>query len=118
MNSSAQVTTASGADEVKAAAAIWARAKACRDEDPAPASVEETTPGILRRLAIDGAELFLARLDGRPVGFALVAPRPRTLELSTSLSTPTRGAAAWGATCSSVRRTTRGRSAARRSSCG
>jgi GNAT superfamily N-acetyltransferase len=75
------VTAAHGPDEVKESAAIWARAKACRDQDPEPATVQETMPGIRRRLAIDGAKLFLARRDGHPVGFALVAPRARTLEI-------------------------------------
>lgn len=84
MSSSAgvvQVTAEHGADGVEESAAIWARAKASRDQDPEPATVEETTPGIRRRLGIDGAELFLARRDGHPVGFAVVAPRARTLEV-------------------------------------
>jgi RimJ/RimL family protein N-acetyltransferase len=76
-----QVTAAQGADEAREAAAIWARAKARRDREPEPATVEETLPGIRRRLTIDGARLFLARRDGRPVGFTLVAPRPQTLEI-------------------------------------
>jgi GNAT superfamily N-acetyltransferase len=75
------VTAAHEADGVKESAAIWARAKACRDQDPEPATVEETMPGIRRRLSIDGAKLLLARRDGHPVGFTLVAPRARTLEI-------------------------------------
>ena len=84
MNSSAgavRVTAAHGPDRVKQSAAIWARAKACRDQDPEPATIEETMPGIWRRLSIDGASLFFARRDGHPVGFLLVAPRARTLEI-------------------------------------
>lgn len=75
------VAAAHGADRVKESAAIWARAKACRDQDAEPATIEETMPGIWRRLSIDGASLFLARRDGHPVGFLLVAPRARTLEV-------------------------------------
>ncbi|WP_162184780.1 GNAT family N-acetyltransferase [Allokutzneria albata] len=65
---------------MREAAGIWARAKAHRDQSPED-TVEQTTPGILRRLSLEGAELFLARQDGRAVGFALVAPRPQTLEV-------------------------------------
>jgi ribosomal protein S18 acetylase RimI-like enzyme len=75
------VLQAQGADAVAESAAIWARAAACRDHDPEPATVEETVPGIQRRLRIDGAKLLLARRDGHAVGFAVVAPRARTLEL-------------------------------------
>ena len=84
MNSSAgavRVTAAHGPDRVKQSAAIWARAKACRDQDPEPATIDETMPGIWRRLSIDGASLIFARRDGHPVGFLLVAPRARTLEI-------------------------------------
>ncbi|MEU7909086.1 GNAT family N-acetyltransferase [Actinoplanes sp. NPDC049118] len=76
-----QVAEARGADAVTQSAGIWARAKARRDDDPEPAGVEETVPGIQRRLAIDGARLLLARSDGHPVGFAVFAPRPQALEL-------------------------------------
>jgi len=76
-----QVTSAQGADAVGESAAIWARAKARRDQDPEPATVEETIPGILRRLSLDGAQLLVARRDGAPVGFTLFAPRPQTLEV-------------------------------------
>lgn len=75
------VTEAHGADGVEESAAIWARATACRDQDPEPATVDETMPGIRRRLSIDGAKLLLARRDGHLVGFALIAPRTRTLEI-------------------------------------
>ncbi|WP_168200491.1 N-acetyltransferase [Allokutzneria sp. NRRL B-24872] len=67
-------------DGVGEAARIWALAKARRDGSPED-TVEQTTPGILRRLSLDDAKLFLARQDGRAVGFALVAPRPQTLEV-------------------------------------
>jgi GNAT superfamily N-acetyltransferase len=70
-----------GTDAVRESAAIWARAKARRDDDSAPAAVEDTVPGIRRRLALDGAMLLLARRDGRPVGFAVFAPQERALEL-------------------------------------
>lgn len=76
-----QVTATHGADGVKESAAIWAHAKACRDQDPEPATVEETMPGIRQRLSVEGAKLLLARKKGHPVGFALVAPGARTLEV-------------------------------------
>jgi len=76
-----QVTAENGADGVRESAAIWARAKACRDQDPEPATVEDTVPGIRRRLGLEGAGLLLARRDGDPVGFTLFAPRARTLEV-------------------------------------
>lgn len=75
------VTAAREADGAKESAAIWAHVKTYRDGDPEPATVEETMPGIRRRLSIDGATLLLARRHGHPVGFALVAPRARTLEV-------------------------------------
>lgn len=75
------MTVEGGADAVKDAAAIWARAKAHRDQDREPATVGETMPGIQRRLSLDGATLLLARREGQAVGFALTAPRPGTLEL-------------------------------------
>jgi len=84
MNSSdgvVHVAAAHGADRVKESAAIWARATACRDQAPEPATIEETVPGIWRRLSIDGASLFLARRDGNAVGFLLAAPRAQTLEI-------------------------------------
>ncbi|HST83771.1 MAG TPA: GNAT family N-acetyltransferase [Kineosporiaceae bacterium] len=82
MDSSAGVVIAAhGADDGQEPAVIWARAKAWRDQDPEPATVEETSTGIRRRLGLDGAKLFLARRDGHPVGFALVAPRSQTLEI-------------------------------------
>jgi GNAT superfamily N-acetyltransferase len=63
------------------AAAIWARARARRDHAPQPLTVEETLPGIQRRLDLEGAKLVLAWWDDRPVGFTLFAPRERTLEI-------------------------------------
>ncbi|MCP3800560.1 GNAT family N-acetyltransferase [Allokutzneria sp. A3M-2-11 16] len=68
-------------EDVREAAAIWARATARRDEEPEPATVEQAMPGVLRRLSLDGAKLILARRENRAVGFALVAPRPETLEV-------------------------------------
>lgn len=81
VDSSVDVTMTRDAAGVRAAAAIWARAKARRDQDAEPATVEETTPGIRRRLAIEGATLLLARRGGQAVGFTLFAPRERTLEV-------------------------------------
>lgn len=75
-----RVEEALGADAVRQAAAIWARAKARRDDEE-PATVEATIPGLERRLGLDGARLLLARRDGDPVGFAVFAPRERSLEL-------------------------------------
>lgn len=75
------VTAAAGADAVAESAAIWAQATAFRDQAAKPATVEDTVPGILRRLSLDGARLFLARRAGHPVGFTLVAPRAQTLEV-------------------------------------
>jgi GNAT superfamily N-acetyltransferase len=63
------------------AATIWARARAQRDGAPQPLGIEETLPGIHRRLALEGATLLLAWQGGRPVGFTLFAPRSRTLEV-------------------------------------
>jgi ribosomal protein S18 acetylase RimI-like enzyme len=74
-----QVAEAHGTDAVQESAAIWAHATTLRDQQPA--TVEGARPGIQRRLRIPGAKLFLARRADRPVGFALVAPRPQTLEV-------------------------------------
>ncbi len=118
LDGAVHVTAAHGPDRVKESAAIWARAKARRDQDAEPATIEETMPGIWRRLSIDGASLFFARRDDHPVGFLLVAPRRRPWRSSISPSTPARGAAAWGVAYSSLRKTTHARSVAGRSSCG
>lgn len=76
------VVAAHEADGVaREAAAIWARAKARRDQAPEPPTVEETLPGVLWRLSFDGATLLLGRRVGRPVGFALMAPRERSVEV-------------------------------------
>lgn len=75
------VTAAPGESGATESATIWARAKARRDLEPEPATAGETMPGIRRRLSIDGAKLLLARRDGRPVGFVLLAPRTRTVEI-------------------------------------
>ncbi|MEU5697096.1 GNAT family N-acetyltransferase [Actinosynnema sp. NPDC020468] len=75
------VTAVDGAADVLAAATIWARATACRDGDPEPAPGEAAVPGLLKRLDVVGARLVLARVDGRPVGFTLVAPRADALEV-------------------------------------
>ncbi len=112
------VTESHGADGMKESATIWAHAKACRDEDPQPATVEETMPGIRRRLSIDGAKLLLARRDGDPVGFALFAPRVRTLELFHLAVDPDAWGSGVGVIYSVVWRTMGERSATRPLSCG
>jgi GNAT superfamily N-acetyltransferase len=76
-----QVAVAHEADGVAQAAAIWARAKAHRDQDPEPVTVDQAGSGIRERLGIEGGRLILARRNGRPVGFTLVAPRAHTLEV-------------------------------------
>lgn len=79
--SNIQVSQVHDDDAARAAAAIWAGATARRDQEPEPATVEEALPGIRRRLDLEDAVLFLAHEDGNPVGFALVAPHPHSLEL-------------------------------------
>jgi RimJ/RimL family protein N-acetyltransferase len=76
-----QVTVADGADAVHEAAAIWAHAKARRDQDFAPVTIDDAVPGIQRRLRLQGAKMLLAHRDGLAVGFTLFAPRTRTLEV-------------------------------------
>ena len=76
-----EVTTSPDAAAVRDAAGIWARARARRDGTTSPTSVDAAEAGVRRRLALEGAALLLARQDERMVGFALVAPRPETLEL-------------------------------------
>ena len=84
MNSSGGVVRVAGAEAphgVVHAALIWGRARARRDRSPQPPGVEETLPGIERRLGLEGAKLLLAWQDSHPVGFTLFAPRSRTLEV-------------------------------------
>lgn len=66
--------------DVEAASTIWARAVGRRDGRP-PATAETARVGIERRLALEGAALVVDRLDGRPAGFALLAPRESSVEL-------------------------------------
>ena len=73
------LTETTGPSGTEAAATIWARARSRRDGEPTTA--EDTTPGIRRRLAVEGATLLLVHRDGRPVGFTLFAPRTVTLEI-------------------------------------
>jgi ribosomal protein S18 acetylase RimI-like enzyme len=75
------ITASREGGAVREAAAIWAHATAHRDQVPEPSTVEETAPGILRRLRIDGAKLLLARRNDQTVGFTLFAPRTQTLEI-------------------------------------
>ncbi|MDQ0677167.1 ribosomal protein S18 acetylase RimI-like enzyme [Arthrobacter pascens] len=70
-----------GVAGVRESAAIWVHAKAYRDRNSNPATVEETMPGIRSRLDLDGAVLLLAQRSGSSVGFILFAPRERTLEI-------------------------------------
>lgn len=81
MDSAAQLTVSLEPEAVREAAEIWARAKARRDHDLVPASTEETMPGILRRLGIDGAPLLIARRHRTAVGFTLFAPHGQNLEI-------------------------------------
>lgn len=76
-----QVAAVADAEAVQECAAIWARATTSRDPDREPATVNRVLPGIQRRLRIAGATLLLARRDGHPAGFVLVAPRAVTLEI-------------------------------------
>ena len=76
-----EVTTSPDDVTVREAAGVWARATARRDGTTSPANVDAAEAGVRRRLALEGAALLLARQDERMVGFALVAPRPETLEL-------------------------------------
>ncbi|WP_197523566.1 GNAT family N-acetyltransferase [Actinokineospora pegani] len=64
-------------DDLRAAAEIWARATSRRDGEHAP--VDEAA--LRERLALDGAELILAARDGEAVGFTLLAPHERTVEI-------------------------------------
>ena len=81
------ITTDVGDEAVLAAAGIWSRASARRDgcdgrdaRDQSPGA-ETAEPGVRRRLALEGSRLVLARQDDVAVGFALFAPRARSLEL-------------------------------------
>ena len=74
------VDVESGAAAERAAAAIWAQATARRDGTE-PRDAAQTLPGVRRRLELDGAALLVARADGEPVGFAIVAPRTSSLEV-------------------------------------
>ncbi|MFC5678397.1 GNAT family N-acetyltransferase [Aeromicrobium endophyticum] len=74
------VRTCAGKHAERQAAAIWARATARRD-DRDVRDVADTLPGIQRRLALDGATLLTAWQNDTAVGFALVAPQQRALEV-------------------------------------
>ena len=76
-----EVVTSPDAAAIRDAGGIWARATARRDGTTSPANVDAAEAGVRRRLGLEGAALLPARQDGRMVGFALVAPRPETLEL-------------------------------------
>ena len=77
-----EVTVSVSSDQAdeEAAALIWARATARRDDQDVR-DVAETLPGIRRRLALDGATLLMAWRADTPVGFAVVAPQQHSLEL-------------------------------------
>ncbi|MGA7203931.1 MAG: GNAT family N-acetyltransferase [Specibacter sp.] len=87
-----QMVSGHDPDAVRESALIWARAKAQRDNDPEPATAEETMPGIRRRLALEGSNLILATSDGLGVGFTLFAPQEQSLEIFYLAVDP----AAWG----------------------
>ncbi|MBP2391640.1 GNAT family N-acetyltransferase [Aeromicrobium fastidiosum] len=74
------VDVESGAAAERVAAQIWAEATARRDGSE-PRDAAQTLPGVRRRLELDGAALLVARADGVPVGFAIVAPRTSSLEV-------------------------------------
>lgn len=63
------------------AASIWARATARRDGLAQPAAAEDKVPGIRSALAVDGASLHVAERWPDGVGFAVLVPGGRTLEL-------------------------------------
>lgn len=80
-------------EAARSCAAIWARAKARRDGEPSEASAEEALLGVQRRLALEGAQLLLARRGGVAAGFALFAPNATAVELYYLAVDPD----AWGA---------------------
>ncbi|MDR2997078.1 MAG: GNAT family N-acetyltransferase [Microbacterium sp.] len=68
-------------EAVRSAASIWARAVARRDGLKQPAAAEDKIPGIRSALAVDGASLHVAERWPDGVGFAVLVPDGRTLEL-------------------------------------
>ncbi|MEV4639942.1 GNAT family N-acetyltransferase [Actinoplanes sp. NPDC049548] len=77
----------------RAAAGIWARATARRDNLPEAAPVEEKLPGIQGRLSTPDGVLYLALLHGAAAGFALTVVHPSVLEVVYLAVNPD----AWGA---------------------
>ncbi len=69
------------AEGMYAAASIWARATAKRDNLVAPAPVEEKLPGIQQRLSTDAGSLHIAYLRGDAVGFVLMVTHATVLEV-------------------------------------
>ncbi|GLW31937.1 GNAT family N-acetyltransferase [Actinoplanes regularis] len=70
-----------GVESQRAAASIWARATAERDNLLGPAPLEEKLPGIQHRLSTAGSSLHVAHLRGEAVGFVLVVTGEAVLEL-------------------------------------
>ncbi|REJ04046.1 GNAT family N-acetyltransferase [Microbacterium bovistercoris] len=68
-------------DAVHSAASIWARATAMRDGLQRPAPAEDKIPGIRSALAVAGASLHVAERWPDDVGFAVLVPNGRALEL-------------------------------------
>jgi ribosomal protein S18 acetylase RimI-like enzyme len=81
VNAPLKLTTSRELEAAREAARIWALAKAHRDQNSEPDSVEKTLPGIQRRLDHAGAELILAARSDGYVGFTLFAPRGDSLEI-------------------------------------
>jgi GNAT superfamily N-acetyltransferase len=78
--SAVSVQVSSGDAAETAAALVWARATARRDAQERR-DTDETLPGIRHRLALEGAELLLARRGDDVVGFAITAAGATTLEV-------------------------------------
>ncbi|MEZ0491779.1 GNAT family N-acetyltransferase [Kineococcus sp. TBRC 1896] len=65
----------------RAAAGIWARATAQRDRLHSVAPLEEKLSGIQQTLKADGASLHLASRGSRAIGFCILIPRGKSLEI-------------------------------------
>lgn len=75
------VGPAEGLDAERTAAGIWSRATAQRDQLPSVAPLEEKLAGIQQTLAADGASLHLASRGSRAVGFCILIPHGKSLEI-------------------------------------
>lgn len=70
-----------GHDAALAAAGIWARATARRDQLPAVPFAEDKLPAVTDALSREGAELLVARSDDTPVAFAILVPHIAVMEI-------------------------------------